>query len=101
MGRFAKWYAGVNDDIRHKVIEEGWFGKKVTDPLNEQDIPGLKKDGPAPTTINQVDNSTSHTSTVNNFYQPTRENEAGAQDLYGSTSREPTSQPEPDHEPEH
>lgn len=26
---------GVIDDIRAKVIEEGWFGKPVTDQLND------------------------------------------------------------------
>lgn len=29
----AKFYEGPGNDIRHKLIEEAWFGREVTDDL--------------------------------------------------------------------
>ena len=34
MGLFASILSGIGDaisDVRHKVVEEGWFGRQVTD----------------------------------------------------------------------
>jgi hypothetical protein len=48
MAGFAKFYASVADDIRHKVVEEGWFGRQVTDAQN----PAFYELAPKPTDIN-------------------------------------------------
>jgi hypothetical protein len=44
---FWKHYASVSDEVRHKLIEEGWFGRQVTGPINQQDMPGLAPQAPA------------------------------------------------------
>jgi hypothetical protein len=36
--------AGAVDDIRHKLIEEGWFGRKVTGDIAEQVTPETKSE---------------------------------------------------------
>ena len=49
MDRFADWLAkavkSTVDDIRHKVLEEGWFGKSVTgrNQTITVDSPGANK----------------------------------------------------------
>ena len=38
------WYASLNDDIRHAVIEQGWFGHNTTQNINAEDMPALLPD---------------------------------------------------------
>ena len=43
MGLFASLLSGIGDaiaDVRHKVVEEGWFGRQVTDNL-PSDLSGI------------------------------------------------------------
>lgn len=47
MSAFWKHYASVSDDMRHKLVEEGWFGRQVTGPINEQDMSGIGPEAPA------------------------------------------------------
>lgn len=42
MSRFWAAYASVNDDLRHQLVEKAWFGKQVTDDIDERDMPGIK-----------------------------------------------------------
>ena len=37
MGNAWQWYASVNDDIRHHVIERGWHGQYRDDRVMSQD----------------------------------------------------------------
>lgn len=34
----ARWYANVNDDARHHLIERGWFGQDTQDPAMRRDV---------------------------------------------------------------
>lgn len=43
-----RWYADVNDSVRHEVVERGWFGREVTDDINSQDMPGMRETEPTP-----------------------------------------------------
>ena len=49
MSQFWKTYASVADDVRHKLVEEAWFGKKVTADINETDMPALGEITPTDT----------------------------------------------------
>lgn len=43
MGLFASILSGIGDaisDVRHKVVEEGWFGRQVTD-ANPSSLPEI------------------------------------------------------------
>ena len=44
MAGFWSAYANINDDIRHRVVEEGWFGKKVTPDIDVKDMPALQSE---------------------------------------------------------
>lgn len=35
-------YAKANDDIRNKVVEEGWFGQKTQDNSFQQDVNAME-----------------------------------------------------------
>lgn len=50
MSAFWKHYASVTDDVRHKLIEEGWFGRQVTGDTTAQDMPGIADQAPEPET---------------------------------------------------
>ncbi len=50
MSAFWKHYASVSDDVRHKLVEEGWFGRQVTGNITEQDMPGIAPEAPPPPT---------------------------------------------------
>ncbi|MGC1494733.1 MAG: hypothetical protein WA790_02920 [Sulfitobacter sp.] len=38
---FWSWHASVNDDVRHDLIEKGWFGRQTTQDINSRDMPAL------------------------------------------------------------
>jgi len=40
---FWGWYAEVSDDVRQKVVEEGWSGQRGgwTSSIDEKDMPGM------------------------------------------------------------
>jgi len=35
---FAKWYASVTDDVRHHVVERGWYGREISGNEMSQDV---------------------------------------------------------------
>lgn len=35
---FARWYASVNDDVRHRLVEEGWYGEQTTGDAMRADV---------------------------------------------------------------
>lgn len=38
MSAFWKHYARMNDDIRHELVEKGWFGRQVTGDAMSEDV---------------------------------------------------------------
>ena len=42
---FWTWqaYARANDDVRHHLIERGWFGQETPDNAMEQDVVGQQR----------------------------------------------------------
>lgn len=46
---FWTGYAKVNDDIRH-TYEQVFYGRKLTDDLTAQEVPGMAKPAPEPVT---------------------------------------------------
>jgi hypothetical protein len=72
MSRFWELYAEAKphiasaaDDIRHKVVEEAWFGRRVTGDIGENNAPEGQKT--ASTSAHQefnIDNSTHATNSV-------------------------------------
>lgn len=86
MSNFWKLYASVSDDVRHKLVEEGWFGRPVTGNITEQDMPGITPAEPSALT------------TPNSYYASPRVSEAKMADLYGSdpapTSKDKGLEPE-------
>ena len=38
---FWSWHASVNDDVRHEVVEKGWFGRQTTQDIDANDMPAL------------------------------------------------------------
>lgn len=43
---FWQWYASVSDDVRHQVVERGWFEREVTADIDAADMPVLGEDAP-------------------------------------------------------
>lgn len=38
---FWKWYAHVNDDMRHHLVDRAWFGQNARDNAFERDVQGM------------------------------------------------------------
>lgn len=53
MSTFWQCYANTSDDLRHKIIEEGWFGRQVTPNINAGDMPALAPSPAQATPANQ------------------------------------------------
>lgn len=70
MSKFWAAYASVNDDVRHKLVEEAWFGRRTTGDIDHKDMPAL---APVP----------EEREPVNNFYGDSARAETAAGDLYG------------------
>lgn len=72
MSGFKRFVAGVADDIRHKVVEEGWYGKQTTGNIYEPNMPDA------------AEASAIHAEPVSDFYDSTRTDQPTAHDLYGN-----------------
>ena len=98
MSRFWELYeeakphvASAVDDIRHKVVEEGWFGRKVTGDIAEPN-PAAGQKTINSTRIDQefnIDNSTHTTTTItqhnhHNLYQSVWGKEPQSSEIYGN-----------------
>ena len=35
---FWSWYVKVNDELRHELVERGWFGREVTGEYDQADL---------------------------------------------------------------
>ncbi len=44
---FWSWYASASDNVRHEVIERGWYGREVTADIDARDMPALQEAEPA------------------------------------------------------
>lgn len=91
MSKFWKAYATVSDDVRHTLVEEAWFGRRVTGNIDEKDMPALATpDEGRPVnnfygSVGQTNLDVQQTSVeTNNFYGETRATETPASDFYGS-----------------
>lgn len=80
MSKFWKVYASINDDLRHSLVEEAWFGKQLTGNINETDMPGIK-DAKRP---EEPKEEPKHEAQINNFYGETKPLEPGVGNLYAS-----------------
>lgn len=100
MSAFWKHYASVTDDVRHKLVEEGWYGRQVTGNTTEQDMPGI---APA---ADPVGGAQPPADTRSSLYEQTWGKAPTHADVYGAapaTAGTPTpTAPEPDkgHAPE-
>lgn len=97
MSAFWKHYATVTDDIRHKLVEEGWFGRQVTGDTTQQMYPGAG------------DKAAPETTEGNSYplYEQTWGKAATHADIYGATPAtkggptiEPSATPAQEHGPE-
>ncbi len=39
---FWDWYAHVNDDLRHHLIERGWYGQQTRDDIFQRDVAAMR-----------------------------------------------------------
>ena len=85
---FWQWYGEVNDDIRQKVVEQGWFGREVTG--STQDSFSQGEEASPFDTVPQIE-----AEPVSDFYDTSRSDEPEAADLYGTAwQQEPSMEPE-------
>ena len=42
---FARGFGSAVEDIRNKLIEEGWFGRKTVEPRSQADDAGWSRGG--------------------------------------------------------
>lgn len=90
-----RWYASMNDDVRHHLIERGWFEQKQPDPAFERDVLAMQTGAePAP----ELDPEFDAGADEYGFYGDVREDEAELADFYGEPDAGiyDTQQPEPE-----
>jgi hypothetical protein len=85
----ANGTASAADDIRHKVVEEGWFGKKTTgdiakDPATE--TPNVNVTNTDNSTDNSIHSTTNVTHEHSDLYESVWGAEPAAADLYGTSA---------------
>lgn len=78
MSGFKSKFASVVDDIRHKVVEEGWFGRQTTGNITDASTSNLTND------VENATESAHAVEAVSEFYDSTRTDQPTAQDLYGN-----------------
>ncbi len=84
MSKFWKAYASVTDDVRHTLVEEAWFGRRVTGDLTERDIPALAPDPVQPMSSFYGDTRAAETSPSSVYGSPAPAPETGASSLCGN-----------------
>ncbi len=72
MSNFWSVYASVNDDIRHKIVEEGVYGRQQTGDITREDMPGIEPASAEPEHYQ--------------LYEQTWGPEPSAAEVYGSAS---------------
>lgn len=91
MSKFWRAYASVTDDVRHTLVEEAWFGRRVTGDINERDMPALAPDHGQPAN-NFYGESRAAETPANSFYGSSPAPGAGASSLYGNGPAAPTTE---------
>lgn len=90
-----RWYAEMNDDVRHQLIDRGWFGQHGRDDAFERDVAAFEAEADAEygsLSDPGLDPDFDEAEPVD-FYRPARGAEAEFDDLYGESSS-----PAPEHE---
>ena len=83
------WYASMNDDVRHHLIERGWFGQHQRDPAFEQDVAAMQAEADAlygPPEAGLDPDFDEQPGAGEDFYGAPRESEPDVNDLYGQAS---------------
>lgn len=81
MSRFWGWYAQVHDDVRQKVVDEAWFGRREQDNPMERDVGAMEAN-------TEQQNDMEPSDYGRELYGPAQAQEAEAADLYGQDSPE-------------
>lgn len=79
------WYAEMNDDVRHQLIDRAWFQQYQRDPAFERDVAAAQAEadalyGPAPEA--GLDPEFDETPAIEPFYGEPRGDEPDAASLY-------------------